>query len=46
MSDDEQVVTCECCGSKWRVGIAKGRARVLAALMECPLCEKREAGEQ
>ena len=39
----EQVITCEGCGSKWRLSIEKGRAGVIAVLVECPLCERKEA---
>jgi hypothetical protein len=39
----EQVVVCEGCGSKWRVSAAKGRSSVIAVLVECPLCERKEA---
>jgi hypothetical protein len=40
---ENQVVVCEGCGCKWRVSIAKGRAEVIAVLVECPLCEAKEA---
>jgi len=36
---ESQMVTCEGCGSKWKVNISKGRAAVIAQLVECPLCE-------
>jgi hypothetical protein len=36
-----QVIVCEGCGSKWCVDIAKGRASVIARLVECPLCEEK-----
>ena len=39
---EDQVIVCEGCGSKWRVEIAKGRASVIARLVECPLCETIE----
>ena len=39
MSKEGQIIVCEGCGSKWCVDIAKGRASVIARLVECPLCE-------
>jgi len=39
LTEEKQVVTCEGCGCKWLVDIAKGRASVIARLLECPLCE-------
>lgn len=44
MSED-QIIACEGCGSKWCVDIAKGRASVIARLVECPLCEVIEFEE-
>ena len=44
MSED-QVIVCEGCGSRWRVDVAKGRASVIARLLECPLCETLEFEE-
>ena len=41
MSED-QIIVCEGCGSRWRVDVAKGRASVIAMLVECPLCEQKE----
>jgi len=35
----EQTITCEDCGSKWTV-IGVGN-RIVAKLVECPLCRKR-----
>jgi Zn finger protein HypA/HybF involved in hydrogenase expression len=43
LTEEEQVIVCEGCGSKWRVSIAKGRAVIIARLKECPLCENKEA---
>jgi transcription elongation factor Elf1 len=41
LSEDQSIV-CEGCGSRWRVDIARGRASVIARLVECPLCEQKE----
>ncbi len=41
-SSEEQIIICEGCGSRWRLKIEKGRATVLANLIECPLCEVKE----
>ena len=41
MSKEGQIIVCEGCGSKWCVDIAKGRASVIAKLVECPLCEEK-----
>jgi len=38
----EQTITCEGCGSKWSV-IGVGN-RIVARLVECPLCAEKEAG--
>jgi hypothetical protein len=45
MLSEGQIIVCEGCGSKWRVEIAKGRASVIARLVECPLCETIELEE-
>ena len=37
----EQIVTCEGCGSKWVV-VGVGN-RIVARLVECPLCAEKEA---
>jgi hypothetical protein len=42
MLSECQIIVCEGCGSRWRVDIAKGRASVIASLVECPLCEQKE----
>lgn len=39
---EEQIIVCRGCGSHWLIDIAKGRASVIAKLVECPLCEKAE----
>ena len=44
-ADDEQTIICEGCGSRWRIGVGKGRAEIKAILIECPLCEGKEVGE-
>jgi hypothetical protein len=36
-----QIVICEGCGSSWRVDV--GKASVIGKLVECPLCESKEA---
>jgi hypothetical protein len=45
MLSEDQIIVCEGCGSRWRVDIAKGRASVIARLVECPLCEVIEFEE-
>jgi hypothetical protein len=45
MLSEGQIIVCEGCGSRWRVEIAKGRASVIARLVECPLCETIELEE-
>jgi hypothetical protein len=45
MLSEDQVIFCEGCGSRWRVDIARGRASVIARLVECPLCETVEFEE-
>ena len=42
--NEGQIIVCDGCGSKWRVSIRKGRAVVIAELLECPLCER--SGEE
>jgi len=39
--DDEQVVECRSCGSKWSVNMD---GRILAVLLECPLCWRKQEG--
>ncbi len=36
---EEQILTCLGCGSRWRLRNERGKATVLAVLVECPLCE-------
>ena len=46
MSDEyEQEITCEGCGSLWRLYLRKS-ARIIADLIECPLCGPKEEGEE
>ena len=45
MLSEGQIIVCDGCGSRWRVEIAKGRASVIARLVECPLCETIELEE-
>jgi hypothetical protein len=40
LSKEGQIIVCEGCGSRWRVEVAKGRASVIARLVECPLCDE------
>jgi hypothetical protein len=37
----EQTIECQGCGSKWLV-ISSNGVRIIARLVECPLCERKE----
>ncbi len=41
IENDEQVVECRGCGSKWSVNVG---GQILAVLLECPLCEQKQEG--
>ncbi len=44
MSDENQIILCESCGSKWLIPASK-KASIIARLLECPLCTKEETME-
>ncbi len=44
--NEEQIVTCEGCGSRWRLHNERGKAMILAGLVECPLCEVKEENRE
>ncbi len=44
MKENEQVILCEGCDSKWIIDVS--RAKIIVALVGCPLCMNPKHDEQ
>jgi len=42
---EDQVIVCLGYGCKWLVSNARGRAKIIASLLQCPLCVRGRMGE-